>query len=96
MPHGRLDEHQPIEPEHRAMLRELARRLDLIFNDGLPEKRHGFVLLMFQFGDDPFSRMNYISNAKREDMLKAMREWLDNAERHARGDMQEAERGLDR
>jgi hypothetical protein len=83
------DDHQPIESAHRAMLRDLAEKLDDIFNGHLPERRHGFVLLMFEFGEktgDPaFRRINYISNADRKDMLIAMREWLENAERrHAK------------
>ena len=38
----------------------------------------GFALLMFDFGDE--GNLAYCSNARREDMLKAMREFIQKAE----------------
>lgn len=37
-------------------------------------KPYGFTLLVFDYGDS--GRMNYISSAKREDMLVAMKEFI--------------------
>lgn len=41
----------------------------------LPEKM-GFALLTYEFGDDN-RRMLYVSNSNREDVLKAMLEFVD-------------------
>lgn len=38
----------------------------------------GFALLVFDFGDK--GRMNYISNARREDMIVAMKEFISRSE----------------
>lgn len=61
----------PRDARVREDLSELARVLD----EALPQG-WGFVLLSFPFDDEP-GRMNYISNAKREDVLKAMQEFID-------------------
>ena len=42
------------------------------------EREMGFTLLIFEFNSD---QANYISNAKREDMVKALRETADRIER---------------
>lgn len=36
----------------------------------------GFVLLAFPFGESQ-GRLNYISNGKREDVHRILREWMD-------------------
>lgn len=41
----------------------------------LPEG-FGFCLMAFEFGDNPERRMMYISNADRQDIVKAMMEWI--------------------
>lgn len=41
----------------------------------LPDN-HGFICLTFPFGDDPGGRTQYISNAKREDAIKLIKEFL--------------------
>ena len=41
----------------------------------LPEKM-GFALLAYEFGDSDDRRMMYISNSNREDVLKAMLEFV--------------------
>ncbi len=46
----------------------------------------GFALLVFDFGDK--GRMNYISNARREDMIVAMKEFIS---RNEFGDQPEQE-----
>lgn len=40
--------------------------------DRLPDQ-HGFILLTFPFQG---GRMSYTSNAKREDAIRALKEWL--------------------
>lgn len=57
-----------IEEQHRKVMNEVAHLLDQCF------KGFGFTLLVFDWGDK--GRMNYISNARREDMLTAMREFI--------------------
>lgn len=64
---------EAIEPEYYAKMNALAGALNEIFNGDGP-KTTGFVLLAFKFGDE--GRMNYISNAERDCMVKAMREFI--------------------
>ena len=42
----------------------------------LPEGM-GFALLAYEFGDDKNRKMLYVSNSNREDVLKAMLEFVD-------------------
>ena len=42
----------------------------------LPEKM-GFALLAYEFGDNEGRRMLYASNSNREDVMKAMLEFVD-------------------
>lgn len=55
----------------KEYLRDMARTLA----DRLPDN-HGFILLTFPFGNDPGSRIAYISNAQRADAINAMKEFL--------------------
>lgn len=68
---------EPIERKHRAKMQAVAEVLGETFPG------QGFTLLVFDF--DPTGpvakrsgqpRMNYISNASREDMVTAMREFI--------------------
>jgi hypothetical protein len=70
------DKEQPIQEEYQASMRVLAKVLDDYLNpDG--EKKTGFALLVFPFGQpNGKHRANYISNARREDMLDSMREFI--------------------
>jgi hypothetical protein len=54
----------------------LGRFLDETINEGRTGEARtwGFALLLFPFGDGEQERMNYISNANREDMLVALKE----------------------
>jgi hypothetical protein len=76
--------------ESRA--REIARRLDSALNPdigtGAP-KGYGFALLLFSFRGE---ELTWISNAKREDMIRLMEEML---ERWKRGDMTDFPGGID-
>lgn len=70
----------PIQQQYRAQMNGLADFLDEQFNGGARPKKIGFALFMFEFGKVDGGRVNYISNAGREDMLVAVREWLARAE----------------
>jgi hypothetical protein len=70
----------PIEAEYREMMNALARALDDVLNpSGI--KTVGFALLIFELGEaTDKSRVNYICNADRADMLVAMKEFIARAE----------------
>jgi hypothetical protein len=61
-----------IRPEHRLKMNEIAKWLDAAINES--GVKCGFALLVFDFGADGF--MNYISNANRDDMIRAMEEFI--------------------
>ena len=70
MPLGKM----PIQPEVRERMNEVAS----LIGAALPEG-YGFALLVF---DSNTSKgfMNYISNAERADMKRALREFLEHME----------------
>jgi hypothetical protein len=59
----------PIDPQYREMMNRLARALD----EGLGGL--GFCLLVFP-RNTPDGRVNYVSNANREDMIVALKEFI--------------------
>lgn len=63
-----------IEPQYHAAMNALAEAIDDVLG-GL-----GFALLVFELNKVEGGRVNYISNAKREDMLAAMREFVARSE----------------
>lgn len=66
----------PIESEHIGAMNHLARMLDKVFNGTAQgsDRKTGFVLLVFPFGEKE-GRCNYISNgADRRDVLKLLQE----------------------
>lgn len=72
--------HAPIEAAHVKQMNAIAQVLDETLNPK-GTKKNGFVLLVFNFGEPtPRSRMNYISNAERADIVVALRELLANFE----------------
>jgi len=73
-----------LTPEQRVtqerlekQAREIASAMDVAINGDVPkaERLYGFALLMFSFGDPP-QPATYISNGEREDMIRAIEEWL--------------------
>ncbi len=56
----------------------------------LPEGM-GFALLAFDFGNKPDRRVNYVSNANREDIVKVMKEWIQKTENHFGEDIPQKE-----
>lgn len=68
----------PIEERFRRQMNAVARELDQIFNGDLrgAERKVGFVLLVFPFGENE-GRANYISNgADRRDIVTMMKEQI--------------------
>ncbi len=56
------------------MLQAIAGGLDSILNGEERPKKNGFVLLVFPFDGPENARTNYVSNAKREDIVVALKE----------------------
>jgi hypothetical protein len=76
------DSHGQIQSEIKEKMQCWGEVLDETFNGKdykTKEPKWGFALLVFQLGeddDDGTHRMNYISNARRRDMIKAMKEFI--------------------
>lgn len=74
-PHGLGD--GPVEPGYAEGMKDVARAIDAMFN-GPPsdkEKTVGFILMVFPFNNHE-GRCNYMSNAKREDVLIMLKEQI--------------------
>lgn len=69
----------PLEAEHAEIMKDIGRTIGAVLNgdtlDGLPRPlpRMGFALLVFPF-EGHEGRMNYVSNASRDDMVVALKE----------------------
>jgi hypothetical protein len=69
---------KPIDAKYREQMNELATALDKIFNGETrgDDRKVGFVLLVFEFGEKQ-GRANYISNgADRKDIVTLMKEQI--------------------
>lgn len=67
----------PIQEETRDFMNRLAESIDMGLNgaDTLKkDKEWGFLVLVFPFGKD--GRANYISNARREEVIALMKEQI--------------------
>jgi hypothetical protein len=76
-PENRLGD-APIEAQYHEKMLAIAGALDEMFNGGAkgPDRKVGFVLMVFPFGDTT-GRYNYISNgADRKDIVVLMRETI--------------------
>jgi hypothetical protein len=71
---------EPIEPQFQRLMNTLATVLDETFNEHRTGSARtvGFVLLSFNFGDK--GRVNYISNADRDDVIATMKAFIARAE----------------
>ena len=65
--------------EIEGNLKVVMQRVAEAIEKALEEDNMGFALLVFDFG--PGGRMNFISNANRRDMVKAMKELIENLEK---------------
>ena len=65
----------PIDPKLENMMGVLAHAIDDLFNGSGKGKRNGFILMVFPFSEvgEDGGRANYISNARREDVVKMLR-----------------------
>jgi hypothetical protein len=64
----------PPETPRDEYTREHLQKIAAMVNEQLPQN-WGFVILAFPFGSEP-GRMNYISNGRREDIVKVMLEFI--------------------
>lgn len=66
----------PIEAAYREKMTKLAELLDRYFNGELrgEDRKVGFVVMIFNFEQD--GRANYISNARREDVVTLLKEQI--------------------
>ena len=81
MPLNRDDD--AIEAEYVAQMNAIAKAIDDTLNgEDCPKdkKKTGFVLLVFPFGQVDGTRLNYISNGERGDVLASMREVIARSE----------------
>jgi hypothetical protein len=68
----------PIDEKYRQMMNAVAEALDRTFNDDArgADRKVGFVLLVFEFGEKE-GRCNYISNgADRKDIVTLFKEQI--------------------
>lgn len=69
----------PITEEYRERMKATAEGLDKVFNGDLrgKDKKTGFVLMVFPYGETASGRCNYISNgADRRDIVTLMKEMI--------------------
>lgn len=66
---------QPIDPKVREVMQALAKGIDEILNGTERPKLNGFCLMVFPF-DGFDGRCNYISNARRADIVTLLKEQL--------------------
>ena len=64
----------PVNEQYHERMKAIAKVIDVFFNDG-PVKEVGFCIMVFPFeGFD--GRCNYMSNAKRKDIVTLFKEQL--------------------
>jgi hypothetical protein len=76
---GRVLGDGPVQDEYYAKMVAIVQALDETFNEGAKgnDRKTGFVLMVFPFGDDFDGRCNYMSNgAAREDIITLMKEMI--------------------
>jgi len=70
----------PVQPEYVEMMKSVAGAIDLMFNGPVEKdkKTVGFILMVFPFedGKGELGRCNYMSNAKREDVVVMLKEQI--------------------
>lgn len=80
-----MSDHDNFDPAMARHGKAIMMTIDEWLNPDPENKKIGIAILMFPFGDDPDGRMNYMSNASRPEMIKAMKELLANMEGAAAG-----------
>lgn len=61
----------------KGRMQKIARKVD----EELP-RGYGFVVLAFNFGEGKDKEMMYVSNANRQDIVEAMKEWIEKTEQN--------------
>jgi hypothetical protein len=79
---------EPIDPAFVDVMKVVARALDMAFNGSSGVRKNGFVLFSFPFEGTSANRVNYISNARREDMILMVKEWLRRVEEEVGGNVE--------
>ena len=75
---GDLMAETPTQVQVRLILEQECRRLADVVKRELPPGQQGFGLFLFDFGAG--GNIAYVSNADRQDMIRAMREWIERQE----------------
>lgn len=65
----------PMNEFVKSKMQKIAKKVD----EELPIG-YGFVVLAFNFGEGKDNEMMYVSNANRQDIVKAMKEWIKKTE----------------
>lgn len=75
--HPEFTERSP-EAGLRELMNDIGRRIGGVLKETVKNtgEQYGFALLMFGLKGEESSRMNYIANVNREDMLAAMKEFI--------------------
>ena len=66
---------KPVETEYHRSLRAVFMTIDEWLNPDKADKKVGIIVMMFPLGERP-GRCNYMSNAKREDIVVLLKEQL--------------------
>lgn len=69
-----MEKEEPIEPKMHRLMNDIGHIIAKAIKDC--DTNYGFALLVFPFGHGADHRINYISNANREDMLATMKEFI--------------------
>ena len=75
---------RPIEKQFYADMNLLADMLHTMLNgEGCPiiESKVGFILMVFNFGEEKDRRANYISNCERNDVVQMLKEQVKHFEK---------------
>lgn len=72
------EKEQSIEPLLVKLMNDIGHIIGGALKETVKEtgEEYGFALLMFGLKGDESSRMNYIANVNREDMLAALKEFI--------------------
>lgn len=66
----------PIPDDIRGVMNGIAHLIDEAIGEHA-DRKMGFMLMVFDFGEGGRRRMSYISNAERGDILKALQEFIE-------------------
>lgn len=83
-----MEKEQPIEPALVELMNDIGRIIARALKETVQHtgEQYGFALLMFGTKGEESSRMNYISNCDRSDMLALMKEFIARNEGTYQGD----------